>query len=93
MKVKLLRNTMIAGVPENSGSVIDVEDHVGFLLLNLQKAEEFTEKKANTAKTPNLERMTKVDLETYGKNLGLELDISKTKTELITEIQTVNSTS
>ena len=37
--------------------------------------------------------MTKLNLEAYGKDIGLELDISKTKTELISEIQTAITTS
>ena len=40
MKLKLLRNTMIAGTPTSAGSIIDVEDHIGFMLLNIHKAEE-----------------------------------------------------
>ena len=36
--------------------------------------------------------MTKLNLESYGKDLGLQLDITKTKTELISEIQTAIST-
>ena len=92
MKVKLLRSTMIAGTPTSAGSIIDVEEHIGFMLLNIHKAEEVKVAKPKVDKKPNFDRMTKLNLETYGKELGLELDITKTKSELITEIQTAIST-
>ena len=92
MKLKLLRNTMIAGTPTSAGSIVEVEEHIGFMLLNIHKAEEVKEEKPKVIKTPNFERMTKLNLESYGKDLGLELDITKTKTELISEIQTAIST-
>lgn len=88
MKVKLLRSTMIAGTPTSAGSIIDVEEHIGFMLLNINKAEEYKAEEPKVNKRPNFERMTKLNLESYGKDLGLELDITKTKTELITEIET-----
>jgi len=83
---------MIAGTPTSAGSIIDVEDHIGLMLLNIHKAEEVKAEKPKVDKKPNFERMTKLNLETYGKELGLELDITKTKSELITEIQTAIST-
>ncbi len=92
MRLKLLRNTMIAGTPTSAGSIVEVEEHVGFMLLNIHKAEEVKEEEPKVTKTPNFERMTKLNLETYGKELGLELDVTKTKTELISEIQTAIST-
>ena len=91
MKVKLLRNIMIAGTPTSAGSIVDVEEHIGFMLVNINKAEEYKAEELKVKK-PNFERMTKLNLEAYGKDIGLELDISKTKTELITEIQTAIST-
>ena len=92
MRLKLLRNTMIAGTPTSAGSIVEVEEHVGFMLLNIHKAEEVKEEEPKVTKTPNFERMTKLNLETYGKELGVELDVTKTKTELISEIQTAIST-
>ena len=83
---------MIAGTPTSAGSIVEVEEHVGFMLLNIHKAEEVKEEEPKVTKTPNFERMTKLNLETYGKELGLELDVTKTKTELISEIQTAIST-
>ena len=83
---------MIAGTPTSAGSIIDVADHIGFMLLNIHKAEEVKVAEPKVDKKPNFDRMTKLNLETYGKELGLELDITKTKSELITEIQTAIST-
>ena len=92
MKLKLLRNTMIAGTPTSAGSIVEVEEHIGFMLLNIHKAEEVKEEEPKVNKTQNFERLTKLNLESYGKDLGLQLDITKTKTELISEIQTAIST-
>ena len=83
---------MIAGTPTSAGSIVEVEEHIGFMLLNIHKAEEVKEEEPKVNKIPNLERMTKLNLESYGKDLGLQLDITKTKTELISEIQTAIST-
>ena len=43
MKVKLLRATMIAGVPTDSGSIVDVEQHTGEYLVAIDKAEAYVE--------------------------------------------------
>ncbi len=45
MKVKIIRNVMVAGVRKDSGSTIEVENHVGALLIGLGKAEEVTKEK------------------------------------------------
>ena len=91
MKVSLLRNTMIAGTPTSAGSIIDVEDHVGELLINLHKAEILLTPKPKSPDKPNFDRMTKLELDTFGNEKGLELDLSKTKKQLIAEIQTALS--
>ena len=39
MKVKLLRATMIAGVPTDSGTIVDVEEQAGNYLIAIEKAE------------------------------------------------------
>tara|TARA_Y100000401_G_C8236549_1_gene180827 strand:- start:319 stop:600 length:282 start_codon:yes stop_codon:yes gene_type:complete len=93
MKVKLLRSTMISGVSKNSGETIVVPDHIGVMLVNISKAEEVTTEEPEIDDSPNFERMTKSELDTYGKNIGLELNLRQTKTQLITEIQTAISTS
>ena len=43
MKVELIRSTMIAGVPTDSGSIIDVDNNVGRLLVFSGKAKEASE--------------------------------------------------
>ena len=40
MKVSLLRNVMVAGTPTSAGSVIDVEKHIGEMLIGIGKAEQ-----------------------------------------------------
>ena len=41
MKVKLLRATMVAGVPTDSGTIVDVEQHTGEYLVAIEKAEAY----------------------------------------------------
>jgi len=44
MKVELIRSTMIAGVPTDSGSTLEVDDNVGRLLVFSGKAKIASEK-------------------------------------------------
>jgi len=83
---------MIAGTFTSAGSIIEVERHIGVMLLNLHKAEEFKAEEPKVNKTPNFERMTKLNLESYGNEIGLKLDITKTKTNLIKELEDFIST-
>jgi hypothetical protein len=106
MKVKLLRATMIAGVPTDSGSVVDIEQNNGEYLVAVGKAELVLEAcEAPIASTePVIEseptdsdevdfsQMTKSQIETYGRSLGIELDRRQTKTELITKLEEFIST-
>ena len=101
MKVKLLRATMIAGVPTDSGSIVDVEQHTGEHLVAIDKAEAYVE--ACEAPTPSKEpvveqeptsedkvdfvQMTKAQLEVYERTLGLELDKRHNKADLIVELE------
>tara|TARA_R110002012_G_scaffold315254_1_gene528873 strand:+ start:486 stop:818 length:333 start_codon:yes stop_codon:yes gene_type:complete len=101
MKLKLLRSTMIAGVPTDSGSLVDVEQHTGEYLINVGKAELVVE--TCEAPTPSTEpvveqeptdsdevdfsQMTKAQLEVYGRQLGLELDKRHNKADLIVELE------
>ena len=43
MKVKILRDVMVAGVRQDSGSTIDLDDHVAQLLVGQRQAEEYVE--------------------------------------------------
>jgi hypothetical protein len=38
-------------------------------------------------KTPNFEELTKVELENYGRDIGIELDRRKTKANMIKDLQ------
>ena len=106
MKVKLLRATMIAGVPTDSGSIVDLDEQNASYLLAIGKAELAFE--ACEAPTPSTEtivepepsdsdkvdfsQMTKAQLETYGRGLGIELDKRQTKTDLIAKLEEFIST-
>ena len=96
MKVSLLRNTMIAGIPTDAGSIVEVEQHIGDMLIGIGKAEAVVE----TCKAPiaepdveettdetDLSSMTKAELETYGRSIGLELDKRLNKSTLLTQIE------
>ena len=43
MKVKILRDVMVAGVRQDSGSTIDLDDHLAQLLIGQRQAEEYVE--------------------------------------------------
>ena len=96
MQIKLTKDTMIAGVPTNSGTVIEVEEHVARLLINSNKGEAVTEacetkpvteKVEDVKESVNLTEMTKTQLVEYAASLGLSLDKSLNKQTLITQIQ------
>ena len=97
---------MIAGVPTDSGSIVDLEQQSGEYLVAIGKAELVVETcEAPTASTePEVElestdsdevdfsQMTKSQIETYGRNLGIELDRRQTKTDLIAKLEEFIST-
>ena len=97
MKVSLLRNTMIAGTPKSAGDIVDVEQHIGDMLIGIGKAEAVVEAceapiaEPVAEKTVNeeadLSSMTKAQLETYGRTIGLELDKRLNKSTLLTQIE------
>lgn len=88
---------MIAGVPTDSGTILDVEQHVGNYLVGIGKAELVEE----TCKAPAVEpetseetkvendfkEMTKSQLETYGRSIGVELNRRHSKSDLIVELE------
>ena len=106
MKVKLLRATMIAGTPTSAGTIVDVEEQAGNYLIAVDKAELAVEAcEAPIASTEPVDeseptdsdevdfsQMTKAQLETYGRGLGIELDKRQTKTNLITKLEEFIST-
>ena len=97
---------MVAGVPTDSGTIVDVEQHTGEYLVAIEKAETYVEAcEAPIASTePEVEsedtdsdkvdfsQMTKSQIETYGRNLGIELDRRQTKTDLIAKLEEFIST-
>ena len=97
---------MIAGVPTDSGSIVDLEQQSGEYLVAIGKAELVVETcEAPTASTePKVEsedadsdkvdfsQMTKSQIETYGRQLGIELDRRQNKTDLITKLEEFIST-
>ena len=96
MKVSLTRNVMIAGTPTSAGSIVDVDQHIGDMLIGIGKAEVVVEaceapiaepvKEKPKAET-ELSSKTKAELETYGRSIGLELDKRLNKSTLISQIE------
>ena len=97
---------MIAGTPTSAGTIVDVEQQAGEFLVAVEKAELVTETcEAPTASTEpvvepeptdsdkvDFSQMTKSQIETYGRNLGIELDRRQNKTDLITKLEEFIST-
>ena len=92
---------MIAGTPTSVGTIVDVEEQTGQYLIAVEKAELAVEvcEAPIASKEPVVEpeptnsdevdfsQMTKSQLETYGRSLGIELDRRQTKTALIAELE------
>ena len=97
---------MIAGVPTDSGSIVDIKEQNGEYLVAIGKAELVVETcEAPTASTEpvveseptnsdevDFSEMTKSQIETYGRQLGLELDRRHNKADLIKELEAFIST-
>ena len=106
MKVKLLRATMIAGTPTSAGTIVDVKEQTGQYLIAVEKAELAVEvcEAPIASKEPVVEseptdsdevdfsEMTKSQIETYGRKLGIELDRRQNKTALIAKLEEFIST-
>ena len=100
MKVSLTRNVMIAGTPMSAGSIVDVEKHIGDMLIGIGKAEAVVEACEAPIAEPVVEKpeavtdlssKTKAELEIYGRSIGLELDKRLNKSTLISQIETAIS--
>ena len=96
MKVSLTRNVMIAGTPMSAGSIVDVEKHIGDMLIGIGKAEAVVEACEAPIAEPvveepevvtDLSSKTKAELEIYGRSIGLELDKRLNKSTLISQIE------
>ena len=101
MKVKLLRATMIAGTPTSAGTIVDVDKQAGEYLVAVEKAElaaeaceapiastePVVEPEPTNSDEVDFSQMTKSQIETYGRKLGIELDRRKNKTDLIAKLE------
>ena len=106
MKVKLLRATMIAGTPTSVGTIVDVEEQTGQYLIAVEKAElavevceapiastePVIESEPTNSDEVDFSQMTKSQIETYGRKLGIELDRRQNKTALIAKLEEFIST-
>jgi len=101
MKVSLLRNVMIAGTPKSAGSIVDVDQHIGDMLIGIGKADAVVEAceapiaepvVKETVKQNDFTLMTKAQLEDFGQTIGLELDRRLNKTTLISQLEKAIST-
>ena len=88
---------MIAGTPSSAGTIVDVEQHIGDMLIGIGKAEAVVEACKAPKAEPVVEEtakeetdfgsMTKAQLETYGRSIGLELDKRLNKSTLLSQIE------
>jgi len=101
MKVKLLRATMIAGTPTSVGTIVDVKEQTGQYLIAVEKAElavevceapiastePVVEPESSDSDEVDFSEMTKSQIETYGRKIGIELDRRQNKTDLIAKLE------
>ena len=88
---------MIAGTPTSAGSIVDVEPHIGDMLIGIGKAEAVVEAceapitepvaEEKTEEETDLTKMTKAQLEEFGLSIGLELDKKLNKSTLLTQVE------
>ena len=92
---------MIAGTPTSAGTIVDVKEQTGQYLIAVEKAElavevceapiastePVVEQEPTNSDEVDFSQMTKAQLETYGRTLGIELDKRQNKTTLIAELE------
>tara|TARA_B100001778_G_C18578530_1_gene626240 strand:+ start:301 stop:591 length:291 start_codon:yes stop_codon:yes gene_type:complete len=92
---------MIAGTPKSAGSIVDVDQHIGDMLIGIGKADAVVEAceapiaepvVKETVKQNDFTLMTKAQLEDFGHTIGLELDRRLNKTTLISQLEKAIST-
>ena len=97
---------MIAGTPTSVGTIVDVKEQTGQYLIAVEKAElavevceasiaskePVVESKPANSDEVDFSQMTKAQLETYGRKLGIELDRRQNKTTLIAKLEEFIST-
>ena len=97
---------MIAGTPTSAGTIVDVKEQTGQYLIAVEKAElavevceapiaskePVVEPESTDSDKVDFSQMTKSQIETYGRSLGIELDRRQTKTDLIAKLEEFIST-
>ena len=92
---------MIAGTPKSAGSIVDVDQHIGDMLIGIGKADAVVEAceapiaepvVKETVKQNDFTLMTKAQLEDFGHTIGLELDRRLNKNTLISQLEKAIST-
>ena len=97
---------MIAGTPTSVGTIVDVKEQAGNYLRAVDKAElaveacaapiastePVIESEPTNSDEVDFSQMTKSQIETYGRTLGIELDRRQTKTDLIAKLEEFIST-
>ena len=92
---------MIAGTPTSVGTIVDVEEQSGQYLIAVEKAElaveaceapiastePVVESEPTNSDEVDFSQMTKSQIETYGRGLGIELDRRHNKADLILELE------
>ena len=92
---------MIAGTPTSVGTIVDVEEQTGQYLIAVEKAElavevceapiasteSVVEQEPTNSDEVDFSKMTKAQLEAYGRDLGLELDKRYSKAGLISKLE------
>ena len=92
---------MIAGTPTSAGTIVDVSEQAGQYLIAVEKAElavevceapiastkPAVEPEPTNSDEVDFSQMTKSQIETYGRSLGIELDRRQTKTDLIAKLE------
>ena len=97
---------MIAGTPTSVGTIVDVEEQTGQYLIAVEKAElavevceapiastePVIESEPTNSEKDDFSEMTKSQIETYGRKIGIELDRRQNKTTLIAKLEEFIST-
>ena len=97
---------MIAGTPTSAGTIVDVKEQTGQYLIAVEKAElavevceapiastePVIESEPTNSEKVDFSEMTKSQIETYGRKLGIELDRRQNKTTLIAKLEEFIST-
>ena len=92
---------MIAGTPTSAGTIVDVDKQAGEYLVAVEKAElaveaceapiastePVVEPELTNSDKVDFSEMTKSQIETNGRKIGIELDRRQNKTDLIAKLE------